>query len=61
MKVPLSENVKLMLADPKALREFMTAIIAQDETTKDEPVAPPSITVHTGEKQNFMLKLEKIS
>ncbi|MNT69205.1 hypothetical protein D3C72_2075100 [compost metagenome] len=60
MKAPLSKNAKLMLADPKALREFMTAIIAQEETTQDKPIAIPSITVHTSEKQKIELKLEKV-
>ncbi|MDW2777443.1 hypothetical protein [Pseudomonas sp. BEA3.1] len=60
MKVPLSENAKLMLADPKAVREFMTGLIAQDDATPQKPVEIPAITVHTSEKQNFKLKLEKV-
>ncbi|MFV3290101.1 hypothetical protein ACNFBR_15315 [Pseudomonas sp. NY11955] len=60
MKVPLSENAKLMLADPKAVREFMTGLIAQDDATQPEPAEIPVITVHTSEKQNFELKFEKV-
>ncbi|MDH0707032.1 hypothetical protein ACF8EF_20710 [Pseudomonas sp. zjy_15] len=60
MKVPLSENAKLMLADPKAVREFMTAIIAQDDAPLDKPIEIPPITVRASEKQNFKIKLEKV-
>lgn len=59
MKVPMSKNAKLLLRDPKALREFMTAMVSQDESDLDAPIEISSITVHTKKKQQFELKLKK--
>lgn len=40
MKVPLSENAKLLLDDPDASRDLMVAMIFRNKEHSGEPAAP---------------------